>query len=237
MRTSSADGKFSWEEVQCLGACATRRWRRSARTTTGTLTAEGFAGLLDAFARGEVPRPGPQNGRFASEPLGGVTSLAGERTTDDNASVTLAERLGDTVARITGNEPSPRTAVGRHAQAARIDPAERSDHGPAVAPSRPAGSPRRGGRGRTIEADQGVGPVLEGMLDQLGYFHFFQIAAWTPEEVASVDEKILKGFMVASPARAGWSKRASWRRRAPRPTRRRGSGTSDGEARRVGRWQ
>ena len=43
------------------------------------LTAEGFETILDGFARGEVPRPGPQNGRFASEPIGGLTSLAGRR--------------------------------------------------------------------------------------------------------------------------------------------------------------
>ena len=76
------------------------------------LTAEGFAGLIDAFARGEVPRPGPQNGRFASEPIGDLTSLTGvPRQLDANASVALAERLGDTVARITGEAPAPR-AVG-----------------------------------------------------------------------------------------------------------------------------
>ena len=55
-----------------------------------------------------MPRPGPQNGRFASEPLGGLTSLerraAGEAA---NASVTLALELGDTVARITGEPAAP----------------------------------------------------------------------------------------------------------------------------------
>jgi NADH-quinone oxidoreductase subunit E len=43
------------------------------------LTAERFGEIIDAFARGEVPRPGPQNGRFASEPLGGLTSLTSAR--------------------------------------------------------------------------------------------------------------------------------------------------------------
>lgn len=33
----------------------------------------------------------------------------------------------------------------------------------------------------------GVGPVLEGKLNDLGVYHFWQIARWTPAEVAWVD--------------------------------------------------
>lgn len=40
---------------------------------------------------------------------------------------------------------------------------------------------------------RGVGSSLEDMLHSLGYFHFDQIAAWTPEEVRWVDEN-LDGF-------------------------------------------
>ena len=71
----SADGRFSWEEVECLGACANAPMAQIGKDYYEDLTAEGFAAILDAFARGEVPRPGPQNGRFSSEPLGGLTSL------------------------------------------------------------------------------------------------------------------------------------------------------------------
>jgi len=31
--------------------------------------------ILDAFRRGETPKPGPQIGRHSSEPMGGLTSL------------------------------------------------------------------------------------------------------------------------------------------------------------------
>jgi predicted flap endonuclease-1-like 5' DNA nuclease len=40
---------------------------------------------------------------------------------------------------------------------------------------------------------KGVGPVLEKLLHSLGYFHFDQIAGWTAEEVAWVDDN-LEGF-------------------------------------------
>ena len=203
----SADGKFSWEEVECLGACANAPMAQIGKDYYEDLTAEGFAGLLDAFARGEVPRPGPQNGRFSSEPLGGPTTLAAERTEGANASVTLAERLGDTVARIMGDEPSPRTAVAGMAKRPRIDPGERSDRGPAVTPVRPAGlAAPRGAGPDDLKLIKGVGPVLEEMLHRLGYFHFAQIAAWTPEEVAWVDEN-LEGFK-GRVTREGWVEQA-----------------------------
>lgn len=99
----SPDGRFSWEEVECLGACANAPIAQIGKDYYEDLTPERMAGLIDAFGRGEVPRPGPQDGRFASEPAGGLTSLT-ETLRDEaaNASVTLALERGDTVARIVG---------------------------------------------------------------------------------------------------------------------------------------
>jgi NADH-quinone oxidoreductase subunit E len=45
------------------------------RDTYEDLTAESFEKVLDAIARGETPKPGPQNGRQFSAPLGGDTTL------------------------------------------------------------------------------------------------------------------------------------------------------------------
>ena len=151
----SADGKFSWEEVECLGACANAPMAQIGKDYYEDLTAESFAAILDAFARGEVPRPGPQNGRFASEPLGGLTSLDGvPRQLEANASVALAERLGDTVARITGEAPAPRAASGARGgcgstTARRATPGRRWRRG-----SR-RGWRRRARAGGRPEADQG----------------------------------------------------------------------------------
>ena len=100
----SPDGKFSWEEVECLGACANAPMAQIGKDYYEDLTAESFAKLLDAMAAGEVPVPGPQNGRFASEPLGGVTTLKDYTGEAQNGSVALASRLGDTLKRIDGSE-------------------------------------------------------------------------------------------------------------------------------------
>jgi NADH-quinone oxidoreductase subunit E len=71
----SADGDFSWEEVECLGACVNAPMVQVWKDTYEDLTPESFEKVLDTFARGETPKPGPQNGRQGSEPLGGLTSL------------------------------------------------------------------------------------------------------------------------------------------------------------------
>lgn len=104
--TVSADGKFSWEEVECLGACANAPMAQIGKDYYEDLTAEKLEALIDAFAEGQVPLPGPQNGRFSSEPLSGLTSLTALKGSADdlNASARLARDLGETVKRIDGTE-------------------------------------------------------------------------------------------------------------------------------------
>lgn len=102
--TVSADGKFSWEEVECLGACSNAPMAQIGKDYYEDLTPEKLEALIDAFSAGQVPLPGPQNGRFSSEPAGGLTSLVDRSGEDLNASATLARDLGETVRRIDGTE-------------------------------------------------------------------------------------------------------------------------------------
>ena len=74
----SADGDFSWEEVECLGACVNAPIVQIGSDTYEDLTVDSFETVLDAIARGETPAPGPQNGRQFSAPLGGDTTLTGD---------------------------------------------------------------------------------------------------------------------------------------------------------------
>ncbi|MFM9858218.1 NADH-quinone oxidoreductase subunit NuoE [Pseudoxanthobacter sp. M-2] len=71
----SADGDFSWEEVECLGACVNAPMVQVVKDTYEDLTPESFEALIDGFARGAPPVPGPQNGRSFSMPEGGATTL------------------------------------------------------------------------------------------------------------------------------------------------------------------
>lgn len=102
----SADGKFSWEEVECLGACANAPMAQIGKDYYENLTTDGLAKLLDDIAAGKVPTPGPQNGRYSCEPLSGLSTLKDHDSgkTQYNASAQLATDIGDTIKRIDGTE-------------------------------------------------------------------------------------------------------------------------------------
>jgi len=51
----------------------------------------------------------------------------------------------------------------------------------------------RGGKADDLKRIKGVGPKMEKLCNSLGFYHFDQIASWTPDEVAWVDAN-LEGF-------------------------------------------
>ena len=225
----SADGKFSWEEVECLGACANAPMAQIGKDYYEDLTADGFAALLDDIAAGKVPTPGPQNGRFSSEPLGGATTLTDYTGEAQNGSVALASQIGDTLKRIDGtevplitpwqrkpapkgvdsktvkaNEPKPAAKApvdetGVSKQAARDKPKAKPEavakgaEEPASPGTKPKFLKKAKGEVDNLKHIKGVGPKLEALLNSLGVFHFWQIAAWSTDEVAWLDDN-LEGF-------------------------------------------
>ena len=74
----SADGAFSWEEVECLGACVNAPLVQINADTYEDLTAESFEKLLDDLAAGRPVKPGPQIDRQFAAPVGGPTTLTDE---------------------------------------------------------------------------------------------------------------------------------------------------------------
>ena len=74
-RHVTADGKFSWIEVECLGACVNAPMVQINFDTYEDLTPESFAGILDDLAAGRPVKPGPQIDRQFSAPVGGPTTL------------------------------------------------------------------------------------------------------------------------------------------------------------------
>ncbi|THD82829.1 NADH-quinone oxidoreductase subunit E [Aliigemmobacter aestuarii] len=267
--TLSADGKFSWEEVECLGACTNAPMAQIGKDYYEDLTADKLREMIGRFSKGEVPVPGPQNGRYASEPVTGLTSLKEFESgrTQYNASAQRAVDIGDTVKRIDGTEvplttpwlagsgkpakagkaaaapkaearpetvkanakaakaeaqpatfaalppdgtaekagkdatpkpakaPAAKAAKAPAAKAAKAPAAKaaKADAAPAVG-KKPKGlkAPRKG-KADDLKLIEGIGPAMERLCHELGFFHFDQIAAWGPDEVAWVDEN-LKGF-------------------------------------------
>jgi len=184
----SSDGKFSWEEVECLGACANAPMAQVGKDYYEDLTAVRLGEIIDEMAAGEIPEPGPQNGRFAAEPLAGLTSLTAHAAGREalNASVGLASTQSDTLKRIDGTELP------------LIMPWLNSDdRGPALDPSASArpttlAKARDGGPDKLTKI-KGIGPKLQELLFSMGFFHFDQIASWDKAQVAWVDEN-LDGF-------------------------------------------
>jgi len=73
--TISADGKFSWMEVECLGACVNAPMLQIGKDFYEDLDGPATEKLLEALRKGEAPKPGPQNSRHSSEPEGGPLVL------------------------------------------------------------------------------------------------------------------------------------------------------------------
>jgi NADH-quinone oxidoreductase subunit E len=72
----SADGLWTFTEVECMGNCASAPMVQINDDNYEDLTAERLDGILDALARGETPKSGTQEpGRHTVEPVGGPTSL------------------------------------------------------------------------------------------------------------------------------------------------------------------
>ncbi|WP_417279394.1 NADH-quinone oxidoreductase subunit E [Celeribacter sp.] len=234
----SADGKFSWEEVECLGACANAPMAQIGKDYYEDLTAENFSKLLDDMAAGNVPVPGSQQGRYSSEPAGGPVVLAEYKGTGAqyNGSVQRAVDIGDGLKRIDGTEvplltpwiskgaghggagksvpkpaPTPKSAVQQAAEKKAAGKAEAKPAAPKAEAAPVAGvvaekKPRTMKAPRKAGADdlkklKGVGPKLEQTLNELGFWHYDQVAKWTAEEIAWVDSRLkFKGRI----ERDGW---------------------------------
>ena len=149
------------------------------------LTAESFANILDELAAGNVPTPGPQNGRYAAEPLSGLTSLTEHEAgkAKYNASVQLADEIGDTVKRIDGTEVPLLTPWQGKGGAKQKVPAE--------AP-RPKSAVQQAAKGKNDDFSKlkGVGPKAAEAIVAAGVTSLEQIAAWSDEDVAWADENI-----------------------------------------------
>lgn len=104
--TISKDGKLSWEEVECLGACTNAPMAQIGKDYYEDLSNQRFGEVIEDLRNGSAPSPGPQNGRFSVEPsLGLTTLLAGEGDSlSTNESVSLAEKFNDTIKKIDGSE-------------------------------------------------------------------------------------------------------------------------------------
>jgi len=199
----SADGDFSWEEVECLGACANAPMVEVFSDTYEDLDEKSFEALLDAFAKGETPKPGPQNGRTFAMPESGATSLTDPSLYDGSRATAVPDGLAMAQEALRERENAPAEAEEAKPEPTKAEkPAEKKPE-PKKAPAKeeaeakvsalddderpPALDAPEGGKADNLKEISGVGPKIEKTLNSIGIFHFHQIAEWNEDNKAWVD--------------------------------------------------
>jgi len=86
----SADGRLSWEEVECMGACANAPMVSINDRYYEDLTPQALGRLLDEFAAGRTPPPGSAIGRQGAAPEGGAMTLTDPALYDGSRARALA---------------------------------------------------------------------------------------------------------------------------------------------------
>ncbi len=110
---TSADGKFTWMEVECLGACCNAPMIQISNAEGDhyfeDLTPESLGQLLDAFQRGETPAAGPQIARQTSAPEGDPITLTDATLFDGSRAkpIQLPNRPAPAAAADDGGDPTP----------------------------------------------------------------------------------------------------------------------------------
>ena len=85
----SADGKVTWQEVECLGACSNAPMAAINDYYYEDLTPETFEQILDEFIAGKPRAPGSVIGRQGSAPEGGSQVLSAPSLYDGSAAKAL----------------------------------------------------------------------------------------------------------------------------------------------------
>lgn len=193
------DGRLSWEEVECLGACVNAPMVQINDYYYEDLTPETLEDILGKLQNGADVKPGPFVDRLNSAPQGGLTSLeeAGLFDGSRNA-ITVLPNLPDVseavapapTAKAQPKEPAPTNTKREGGKTTLIEatkavaaamPKEE------VAGDKPEVVEVAKGEEDDLKRIKGIGPVNERALNELGIFKFTQIAAWTPSNVEWVE--------------------------------------------------
>lgn len=190
----SKDGKLSWLEVECLGACANAPMVQISNADGDhyyeDLTAESLEAVLDDLVAGKAPKAGPQNTRHTSEPEGGADTLTTKGLYNKVKTITKLPHA-DKKAKVTRHADDPKGA-------------RRTEAGRKTKPKKPASTLKAkatkpkviytdgptGGVPDDLKKIKGVGPKFEADLNGKGIYYYRQIAAWKAKDVKMVEALI-----------------------------------------------
>ncbi|CDI08163.1 NADH-quinone oxidoreductase subunit E [Agrobacterium pusense] len=205
---TNESGTLSWEEVECQGACVNAPMVIIFKDAYEDLTPERLEEIIDAFeaGKGDTVKTGPQIDRHQSVPVGGLTTLTEEIKPDRSNLDKPAEVPADAAQVPPSNAAKPKTdapetdpklktpANEPKAAAENAKAGEKEAVGKEAAASKPSldSADRPAGIEKPAAPDDlklisGVGPKIEGTLNELGIFTYAQIAGWKQAECDWVD--------------------------------------------------
>lgn len=225
----SSNGDFSWEEVECLGACANAPMVQIFKDTYEDLTPDLLEKILDGLERGKPVLPGSQVGRQVSAPEGGATTLQDASLYDGSGIGAWRKRFEEVAEHnapaAKAQDPAPVTPAPVETKKPNVNPAAAvatanaglvkdleargqgkplsADQMAAIKAKMPSDSDEvtpdlldapNGGKADDLKLIWGVGPKMEQRLNQIGIYHFEQIARLTPASVDWLEKKIDDAF-------------------------------------------
>ena len=187
--TLSEDGDFSWEEVECLGACVNAPMIQIFSDTYEDLSPEAMEDLLDKIAKGQKTNPGPQIDRIMSAPEGGLTSLNGEASPAKKSAPTKPAPKKPAAKKAPARSATRAAKTAAPAKA-KPAPAKKATKATAAKKAGPERLAKPSGKADDLKLISGVGPKLEQTLNKLGFWHYAQIGRWTKKDIGIVDDEL-----------------------------------------------
>ncbi len=212
----SPDGKLSWLEVECLGACANAPMVQISNAAGDhyyeDLTPETFDTLLDKLVAGEQPAPGPQSARHGSEPLAENSPVLRDYgvLTKTRKLTKLPNQDKKVEIRRHAHDPKGRraTVAGRRNKPAKPAPTKKtSAPKPASAPKVLYTDGPTDGTPDDLKVIKGIGPKFEGDLNAKGIYYYRQIGAWKAADIKMIEADALARY-------PGRIKRDAWVKQA-----------------------
>ena len=108
--TVSQDGKFSWMEVECLGACVNAPMLQIGKDFYEDIDGPVTEQIIADLRAGKDIKPGPQSGRTSSEPEGGATTLTDPSLYDGSAIGKYHKQVPEPASDADSKAPSPGAA-------------------------------------------------------------------------------------------------------------------------------
>jgi len=174
---TNAEGTLSWEEVECQGACVNAPMVMIFKDTYEDLTPQRLEEIIDAFeaGKGSSIKPGPQIDRIYSAPEGGLTSLTSAISPAKSNGAAKKATTSKTLAK----KAAPKSNAAKSTKASST-----------AKSSGPVRLKKPEGKADDLKRISGVGPKLEKTLNDLGFWHFSQIAKWKKSDIAIVDNEL-----------------------------------------------